>query len=444
MPLRLFAFALLWTLSSLCVGAAARTNVIFILADDMAPGDIAALNSGLTRTPAIDSLKKTGVWFDAAYSASAVCAPARAALLTGRYPHRTGVVSLEMNTELELTRLKLDEVTIADAFSASGYKTGLIGKWHTGSGPEYHPMKRGFAEFEGFFGSDKMTFWQYTMDVQGVRSEVKDKYLTDDLSERAVNFVRRHAKEPFFLFLAHYAPHRPLNAPAEAVKAYQERGFDEKTATIYAMIEIMDRGIGELVAELDRLQLRENTLIIFSSDNGPDPIPGTRFNLGLRGTKYEIHEGGLRVPLIFNWPARYAAGQRGALVHFTDMFPTLVDVCGLTVPAKARPRDGVSIVSVLDGSVTEVKPRRFWQWNRKEPNYTHNAALRDGPWKLVKPYVTRNVPKSDSTDAPSLYRIDRDPGETTDIAQQQPERYVRMRAELDAISVEVERERKRR
>lgn len=441
---RLFVPILILSMAVALGRAQARPNVIFILADDMAPGDIAALNGGRSRTPAIDNLKKTGVWFDAAYSASAVCAPARAALLTGRYPHRTGVVSLEMNTELELTRLKLDEVTIADAFSASGYKTGLIGKWHTGSGAEYHPLKRGFAEFEGFFGSDKMTFWEYTMDVQGVRSAVKDKYLTDDLSERAIDFVRRHAKEPFFLFLAHYAPHRPLNAPAEAVKAYQDRGFDKNTATIYAMIEIMDRGIGELVAELDRLKLRDNTLIVFSSDNGPDPIPGTRFNLGLRGTKYEIHEGGLRVPFIVNWPARYPAGERGALVHFTDLFPTLVDLCGLTVPSKARPRDGVSIVRVLEGKAAEVKTTRFWQWNRKEPNYTHNAAVRDGPWKLVKPYVTRNVPAGDSSEAPALYQLADDPGETNDLAKQEPERYARMRAGLDAISSEVERERRRK
>lgn len=441
---RFLAFALVSFAAITHVRAASRPNVIFILADDMAPGDIAALNGGRTNTPAIDRLKKTGVWFDSAYSASAVCAPARAALLTGRYPHRTGVVSLEMNTELELTRLKLDEVTIADAFGASGYKTGLIGKWHTGSGPEYHPMRRGFAEFEGFFGSDKMTFWEYTMDVQGVRSEVKDKYLTDDLSERAVNFVRRHAHEPFFLFLAHYAPHRPLNAPEAAIKVYQDRGFDKKTATIYAMIEIMDRGIGELVAELDRLRLRENTLIIFSSDNGPDPIPGERFNLGLRGTKYEIHEGGMRVPMIFNWPARYPAGERAGLMHFTDMFPTLVDLCGLTVPAKARPRDGASIVPVLDGKANELNTPRFWQWNRKEPNYTHNAAMRDGPWKLVKPYVTRNVPEGDSPEAPVLYQLASDPGETTDVAKQQPERYAKMRAALDAWSAEVERERKRK
>ncbi len=418
-------------------------NVIFILADDLAIGDLAVFNGGRTRTPAIDRLVREGIWFDAAYSASAVCAPARAALLTGRSPHRTGVVSLEMNTELALTRLRVDETTIADVFAANGYRTGLIGKWHTGAGPEYHPLKRGFGEFEGFFGSDQMTYNHYTLDVKGVRGEVTDKYLTDDLSARAVGFVRRHRSEPFFLFLAHYAPHRPLDAPEAVVQTYLERGFNRNTATIYAMIEIMDRGIGELIAELDRLKLRETTLVIFASDNGPDPIPGPRFNVGLRGTKYEVHEGGIRVPLVFNWPAKFPPGERHALAHFTDLFPTLVELASLRVPATARRRDGVSLVPVLTGRGDNTDLVRFWQWNRATPNYTHNAAMRDGPWKLVRPYVTREIPKGDSSAAPVLYDLAADPFETTDVASAHPERFQRMKAALDAWSAEVEKERVR-
>ncbi len=425
------------------VAGARRPNVILILADDLAVGDIAAFNGGRNRTPAIDRLVAEGVWFNAAYSASAVCAPARAALLTGRYPHRTGVVSLEMDKQAPLTRIRLDETTIADVFAANGYLTGLIGKWHTGAGPEYHPLQRGFAEFEGFFGSDALSYERYGFDVQGTKREVTDKYLTDDLSERAVAFVRRHRSRPFFLHLAHYAPHRPLSAPAELVQRYQEMGCDKNTATIYAMIEVMDRGIGELIAELDRLKLREHTLVIFASDNGPDPIPGARFNHGLRGMKYEITEGGLRVPLVFNWPARFKSGERSAVAHFTDMFPTLVEIGGLNVPAKARPRDGVSLVPVLAGQTDRTEAVRFWQWNRLEPNYTHNAALRDGPWKLVRPFVTRAAPKGDSAAAPALYHLATDPGEATDVAAQHPERTARMRAALEAWSGEVERERKR-
>lgn len=434
---------------SLTATGAARTapptpNVILILADDMALGDIAAFNGGRTRTPAIDRLIKEGVRFNAAYSASAVCAPARAALLTGRYPHRTGVVSLDLNTEPELTQLRLDEVTLADAFSAAGYATGLIGKWHIGNGGDYHPLKRGFAEFEGFFGSDKLTYDRYTLDVQGARHEVSDRYLTDDLSERALAFVRRHRDRPFFLHLAHSAPHRPLGAPAEMVEPYLKQGFEKNTATIYAMNEIMDRGIGALLAELDRLGLRENTLVIFASDNGPDPIPGPRFNLGLRGAKYEIYEGGVRVPLVFHWPGKFAPGERRGMAHFTDIFPTLVELAGLRALAKAKPLDGVSLVPLLTGSGVSPDIARFWQWNRAVPNYTHNAAMREGPWKLVRPFVSRNLLKGDSAVVPVLYDLTSDPAEQVDVAARYPERYGQMKAALESWSAEVERERTRR
>jgi arylsulfatase A len=424
-------------------GAGRPPNVILILADDMAVGDLSAFNGGRCLTPNLDRLIAGGIWFNAAYSASAVCAPARAALLTGRYPHRTGVVSLDLNREPELTRLHRDEVTMADVFTASGYTTGLVGKWHTGAGADWHPMRRGFAEFEGFSGSEQMTYFEYTLDVQGVRGEVRGKYLTDDLSARAIDFVRRHRSRPFFLHLAHYAPHRPLGAPAELVERYLTRGFEQNTATIYAMVEVMDRGIGELMAELDRLELRRDTLVIFASDNGPDPIPGPRFNHGLRGTKYEIHEGGLRVPLVFNWPGRLPPGERSAVVHFTDLFPTLVELCRLQVPARAQPRDGVSLAPMLADADARVDHPRFWQWNRAVPNYTHNAAMRDGPWKLVRPYVTRNVPPGDSTAAPALYHLATDPFESVDLAAQHPGRAARMQAALAEWSRAVERDRVR-
>ena len=193
-----------------------RPNVILILADDMAIGDLSSSNGGRSRTPQLDQLAKRSVRFTQAYSASCVCAPARAALLTGRYPHRTGVVTLNMNRYPELTRLRREETTIADVLKANGYVTGLIGKWHCGLGADYHPLRRGFDEFEGFSGSQELSYYQYTLDVGGKTVEVKDNYLTDDLSRRAIAFVRRHRDRPFFLHLAHYAPHRPLEAPAQS------------------------------------------------------------------------------------------------------------------------------------------------------------------------------------------------------------------------------------
>ena len=417
-------------------------NVILILADDLALGDLASLNHGRTRTPHLDRLIASGVWFDRATSASAVCAPARAALLTGRYPHRTGVVSLTMRTEPELTRLHRDETTLADLFAARGYRTGLVGKWHVGLGDEWHPRRRGFAEVACFVGDENIkSYDDFSLEIDGALRRFEGRYLTDELSERAIEFVRRHRAAPFFLHLAHYAPHRPLGAPADLVKTYTDRGFPENTATVYAMVEILDRGIGALLATLDELGLRERTLVIFTSDNGPDPLAGPRFNHERRGAKYDVFEGGIRVPLVFSWPGTLDPGRSEFPAHFTDLLPTLVDICGLG--RTARPLDGVSFAAHLRGAPAPPAPLRFWQWNRAVPNYTHNLAVRDGDWKFVRPPVTRNKPAGDSTAAPALYHLPSDPGEANDLAVRHPDRLARLQAAADAWSAAVEADRTR-
>ncbi len=418
-------------------------NVILILADDLALGDLASLNHGRTRTPHLDRLIASGVWFDRATSASAVCAPARAALLTGRYPHRTGVVSLTMRTEPELTRLHRDETTLGDLFAARGYRTGLVGKWHVGLGDEWHPRRRGFAEVACFVGDENIKRYDhFSLEIDGALRRFEGRYLTDELSDRAIDFVRRHRAAPFFLHLAHYAPHRPLGAPADLVKTYTDRGFPENTATVYAMVEILDRGIGALLATLDELGLRERTLVIFASDNGPDPLAGARFNHDRRGAKYDVFEGGIRVPLVFSWPGTLAPGRSDFPAHFTDLLPTLADICGLGRPA--LPLDGVSFAAHLRGASAPPAPLRFWQWNRAVPNYTHNLAMRDGDWKFVRPPVTRNKPTGDSTVSPALYHLPSDPGESTDVAAHHPGRVARLQAAADALTVAVEADRTRR
>lgn len=419
-----------------------RPNVILILVDDLAFGDLSARNGGISRTPNLDRLAADSVRFRQAYSASCVCAPARAALLTGRYPHRTGVVTLNMNRYPEMTRLKRDETTIADVFATNGYATGLIGKWHCGHGAEYHPLKRGFHEFEGFSGSQDLSYFKYTLDVAGQPVDVEDKYLTDDLSQRAIDFVRRHRDTPFFLHLAHYAPHRPLEAPADIVRVYRNKGLDESTATIYAMIEVMDRGIGELLAELDRQDLATQTVVIFASDNGPDPLTGTRFNEQRRGTKYQVYEGGIHVPFFVHWPGTLKPGDRHQLVHFIDLFPTVIDLCQIDFQPKL-PIDGVSFERVLTKNA-ELPPRPlFWQWNRGTPNYTHNAAMRDGSWKLVRPFVTRNVPKSSSHERPLLFDFSKDSAEKSGLEDSHPELVHEMVRSLSEWSRDVEKSRQR-
>lgn len=426
--------------------AATPPNVIIILADDMAIGDLSYFNCGLTRTPNLDRLIDDGLWFSHAYSGSPVCSPSRAALLTGRYPHRTGVVSLDMNKEPLLTRLHKDETTLATVFADNGYRTGLVGKWHTGMGDGYGPLSRGFQEFEGFYGSDQTAYFNYviqTGDSPEKPKQATDQYLTDELSKRAVSFVRRHAERPFFLHLAHYAPHRPLEAPETAIQPYLKAGLDPEVATVYAMVEIMDRGIGELIAELEKLGIRKNTFIVFASDNGPDIVIPERFNVHLRGGKYQTYEGGIHVPLVMSCPDLWQAGVRDQIVHFTDLFPTLVELCGLKHEPKNK-LDGVSLVPLLTGKGQFAAPARFWQWNRAQPKYAHNAALRDGPWKLVRPYVTKNlIKKGETPAAPVLYHMDADPQETQDLSQQHPARFEQMKTALEAWCQEVEKDRMR-
>lgn len=421
-------------------------NVILILADDMAIGDLSCFNDGRTRTPHLDQLFKESVYFDSAYSGSPVCAPSRAALLTGRYPHRTGTVTLNQRKFPELTRLYLDEVTVADRFSASGYATGVVGKWHVGAGGEYHPLKRGFDEFAGFNESwDVKTYFKYQLDIQGEYRSFDGPYLTDELTRRAVDFIRRHRDEPFFLHLAHYAPHRPLSAPQEIIDRYIATGLPEKTAKVYAMVEVMDTGIGTLLDELNRLGLGRKTLVIFSSDNGPDPLVGERFNGKNRGTKYMVNEGGIHVPLMVRWTDVLEPGRHREVIHFIDIVPTLMEICRLETPPAERPLDGSSFAGLLSPNweSTDLPTCRYWQWNRGRPRYSHNAAVRSGKWKLVRPYVTRDVPDSGSGAAPCLYDLDNDPSELVDLSAAHPGIRDRLLDELNRWSKEVEKERQR-
>ncbi len=416
-------------------------NVILILADDMGLGDLSYFNEGLNETPNLNQLVEESAWFSRAYSGSPVCTPSRAALLTGRYPHRTGAITLNMQNYPEMSRVHLKEKTMADVFAANGYTTGIVGKWHIGDGPDYHPMKRGFQEFVGFKGYDvEKTYYNYRLDIQGTYQEFEDVYLTDELTRHAVDFIERHQKEPFFLHLAHYAPHRPLSAPQDIIDRYLKKGFDEKTATVYAMIEVMDKGIGTVLSTLDKLNLRENTIVIFASDNGPDPIVGERFNHQMKGTKYTVNEGGIHVPFMVNWKGKIQPKSYDEVIQFPDVLPTLIELCNLE-QVETKPLDGGSFAGLFFDQEIQLPDYRFWQWNRGVPYYSHNAALLDGEWKLVRPYVTRNVPEGASSEKPVLYNLKDDPEEKNDLSEKESSRYNVMRVKLEELSRRVEHSR---
>lgn len=468
-----------------------RPNVLFIIADDMGYGDLGLFNPAV-RTPNLDQLAAQGLCLRQHYTASPICAPARAGLLTGRYPHRTGAIT--QHEAHGLDRIGLGERTIADAFGHAGYATGLIGKWHNGTfDARFEPNARGFQEFVGFCGgwSD---YYKYKLRINHSYRASNGAYLTDVLTDEAIAFLGRHRAQPFFLKLAYSAPHSPFQAPHDMVAKYLEIGFNRVVATTYAMIEIMDHGIGNVLQCLEDLGLDKNTMVLFTSDNGPaffnppymlEPGEATlneRFNCGLKGAKGYVEEGGIRVPMIVRYPGHIAAGQSSEeLVHFTDWYPTLLGMAGIVPPAGPA-LDGQDVGALLTGGQLRDAPRRFWQWNFYMPFIGTNAAMRDGAWKLVRPtiagtrffnkdlyaseadvarmqaFVEAEFRHKQDPERPlelipvprlrfpppepvQLYDLASDPGEQCDLAARHPERTSRMLRELETWFEEVEAER---
>lgn len=453
-----------------------KPNIVFILVDDMGYGDFGAVNGGLSRTPALDGLMREGVCFTHQYTASPVCNPSRACLMTGRYPHRTG--SIDTLEWRGLDRLALRETTLADILKREGYRTGLVGKWHLGAfDARYHPLNRGFDETVCFRGGMHDYFrWRLEFNETVVRAD--GRYLTDLWTEEAIGFIRRHRHEPFFLHVTYNAPHTPLQAPEEDVAPFRAAGrFTEAVSTLYGMLHRMDAGVARILETLRACGLEDNTILMFSSDNGPQ-FGGDgenrldRFNCQLNGAKGSVYEGGIRVPMLLRWPAGLE-GRRtvSQMVHFSDWFPTVLAMAGVDLPRELR-LDGVDILPVIRGDREQGCTKRFWQWNRYTPLVACNAAVRDGDWKLVRPAIRaameapccdpwlrismyeperiiqgglvgdpeppRSVP---DPGVPELYNIAEDPLEEANLADRHPDIARRLLRDLETWFEEVDRER---
>ena len=450
--------SILWTDMS------ARPNIVFILADDLGYGDIGCFGNPDVQTPHLDRLADEGVRLTQHYSASPVCAPARAGLLVGKYPHRVGAIDVMEVRGLD--RIALGERTIADAFRTAGYATGMVGKWHNGAiDPRYHPTRRGFDEFVGF-RAGLMKYWDWWIERNGTYRSSDGRYLTDVLTDEAVQFMERRRREPFFLYVAYNAPHAPLEAPEEDIAPFRELGeFTEGVSTLYGMMRRMDVGIGRILETLERLGLDDNTLVLFTSDNGPaftgrGEDDTRRYNGHFNGCKCDALEGGIRVPAILRWPAGLPSGRScDSFVHFCDWLPSLLSAVGVEQLDTAD-LDGQDIVSALRGESGRINPVCFWQWNRYAPVQDCNAAMRDGPWKLYRPPVPEAMVKVHPDDAymgryrsnpesvtdilrepverelssirdAMLFNLDDDPYEQRDLAAQHPERAASMQRELD-------------
>jgi len=445
------------------------------MVDDMGYGDFGKFSEGNAITPTLDWMVDEGVCLTQCYAAAPVCTPSRAAFLTGRYNHRTGAI--DMRELRGLSNLHIGETTIGDVFKENGYVTGLMGKWHNGTiGKNYHPNKRGFDEFVGFRGAS-CNYYDYKLHYNETTRESDGRYLTDVITDESINFITRHKDKPFFLNIAYNAPHSPHEAPAEDVEIFASRGkYNTLVSTLYGMILNMDRNLARVFAALKDLNIDENTIVFFTSDNGPE-LGGqgekshARYNCGLNGCKGQVFDGGIRVPGVVRWPGKIKPRMdENCFVHGTDWFPTMLAAAGIDVPERLK-LDGQNILPQLLGEAEPTHAKRFWQWNRYAPEVTCNAAMRDGKWKLVRPPIeeammtdraewqqdrlverdpeafTENAnppfpPRTVPPPGPAkLFDLEADPGETNDVATQHPKRAAQMLRELEEWFDDVEFER---
>ena len=405
MPLRLALLALL----TLALPASAKPNVILILADDLGAADLGCYGSTFHKTPRLDALAKEGVKFTQGYAACPVCSPTRAALLTGKYPARLGITDwLPGRGDLPGQKLKrpplplqlpLEEVTLAERLKPHGYTTALIGKWHLG-GAGFEPTKQGFDVNIGgsdigttlsYFAPYKRTVMGKDRFMPGLENAPDGEYLTDRLTDEAVKFIKANKEKPFFLYMPHYAVHTPMRAKEELIKKYENKPtFGKQSHPVYAaMLESLDESVGRILKVLDDEKLAENTIVIFTSDNGGlatlegMPQPPT-FNGPHREGKGYLYEGGIRVPLIVRGPGVKGGRIENAVVSSQDFVPTVCELCGVPCPTTL---DGVSFGRTLAGGAPPDRDALYWHY----PHYANQGskpggAIREGNYKLIEFY----------------------------------------------------------
>ncbi|HWG44668.1 MAG TPA: sulfatase-like hydrolase/transferase [Gemmataceae bacterium] len=408
-----------------------RLNVVVILADDLGWADLSCYGSKYHKTPNLDRLAARGMRFTDAYAAASICSPTRAALLTGKYPARLNLTDWlpgrADRPDQKLLRpvinqqLPSSEITLAAALKAAGYATGHIGKWHLG-GKGAGPQQRGFdVNIAGdAAGSPRSYFAPFKSKdgrfIPGLERAPEGEYLTDRLTVEAEKFIESNRAKPFFLYLAHYTVHIPLRAKADMVAKYKPgRPGQQGNPTYAAMIESLDDGVGRILKKLDELKLSERTLVVFTSDNGglsvlEGPNTPATINAPLREGKGYLYEGGLRVPLIVRCPGVTRPGSTSAApVCSFDLFPTILDACGVKSDSKT---DGVSLVSLMKGDALK-REALFWHY----PHYSNQGghpggAIRAGDYKLIEFYENGRR---------ELYDVKKDLGESRNLSADKPE-----------------------
>ena len=424
-----------------------KPNIVLIVADDLGYADVGFHGVKDIPTPGLDALAAGGIRLTNGYVTGTWCSPSRAALMTGRYQQRFGDNGHESTPGYGLD---LEETTLADRLRTAGYTTGLVGKWHLGEDPKFHPMQRGFDEFFGFLrgghnffpdvpiiifpdrngiGEDlgQITEARETLDRQILRDNehvAEETYLTDAFSREAVSFIRRHEAKPFFLYLSFNAVHTPMQATDDRLKKFAS--VNHPVRKVYnAMTLAMDEAVGDVLTQLARSGLEEDTLIFFISDNGGPTLHKYAYNASdnspLRGSKGTTLEAGIRVPFVISWPGQIASGEKyNEPVIQMDIFPTVLAAAGIDAESKKR-LDGVNLLPYLHGE-TSTSPHEALFWRS-----LGQMAIRRGNWKLVS-YVAKmdegELLRSDSRDEMTplrLYDLKRDIGESQDLSKQEPQ-----------------------
>lgn len=428
-------------------------NIVFVLADDLGWSELGCYGNRFNETPHLDLLAAQGLRYTQAYAAAPVCSPYRAALLTGQYPARLGIVDyLRPNSA---NALSTSHVTLAERLRSAGYATGMIGKWHlTGyrrhaAETEVTPRDHGFdwdrgRELQGV--ANGVNFWPYLdrrtqvrwLDLPKPRLGDRE-YLVDRMNLEAVEFIERNKNRPFFLYLSHYATHTILHGKPERVEKYRKKhapGASSKSRCVIcrskghsgcplhhwatdhnphlaAMLESIDDGIGQIVRKLEELGLAENTILIFTSDNGGET--NVTSNAPLRGGKSQLYEGGIRVPLLVRWPDGIAGGAvcQQPTIN-VDFYPTLLEAAGVS-PSASHRLDGVSLLPTWrDPRAALVREALYWHYPLDRPHFlggVSGGAIRQGPWKLIEFF---------DSDKAELYSLRTDPSERSNVAAQNP------------------------
>jgi len=431
-------------------------NVILIITDDQGYGDLGVTGNPHVKTPVLDNFAKESIRFNRFY-VSPVCAPTRASLMTGRFSLRTGVRDTYNGGAIMAT----EEVTIAEMLKQAGYKTGIFGKWHLGDNYPSRPGDQGFDEslihLSGGMGQpgDFTTFFQrdssYFNPVLWYNGEQKayDGYCSNIFADKAVAFIEKNHKNPFFCYLSFNAPHTPLQVPEEYYKMYKDidpaTGFEnddrpfpqmseknkEDARKVYAMVSNIDDNVGKLMKKLEELEIADNTLIIFMTDNGPQQ---PRYVAGMRGRKGSVYRGGVRVPFFFRLPAMFEGNRdiETTIAHI-DILPTLAELCNTRIPV-GRTIDGNSFLPLLKGEKQEIFETRslFFYWTRRYPELYQNIALQKGPYKLVG-----NTNYNAGTNEFELYNIRTDEFELNNILSENKTLASEMKTELDEMIHEI-------